>query len=73
MLNSLPQPKQTLNNESRPPSQRPILAWFDDRLFLTDPQRQKVLCEFQIRYCHNGRVLACPEIALPEVIEIQRT
>ena len=46
--------------------QKPILAWFENRLFLTDAQRQKVLCELQIRYFHNGRELLIPEIALPE-------
>lgn len=45
---------------------KPILAWFDNRLFLTDPQCQKVLCEFQIRTHHNGLALLSPEIALPE-------
>ena len=51
------------------PHQKPILAWFDNRLFLTDPQQQKVLCEFEIRIQHNGRQLHSPEIALPEVYE----
>jgi len=49
------------------PHQKPILAWFDNRLFLTDPQQQKVICEFQIRSYHNGRELLFPEIALPEL------
>ena len=53
-------------------NQKPILAWFGNQLFLTNSQ-QKVICEFQIRTHHNGRELPRPEIALPEVIEIQRT
>ena len=62
-----------IHERHQKPNQKPILAWFGNHIFLTDPQRQKVLYEYQIRYFHNGRVLACPEIALPEVIEIQRT
>ena len=53
------------------PHQKPILAWFENRLFLTDPRRQKVLCAFQVRTQHNGRELPTPEIALPEVNEPQ--
>jgi len=49
--------------------QKPILAWFENRLFLTDPQQQRVLCEFEIRSHHNGKALSSPEIALPEVNE----
>lgn len=49
------------------PHPKPILAWFDNRLFLTDPQQHKVLCEFKIRFDHNGRALLNPEIALPEL------
>ncbi len=51
------------------PHQKPILAWFDNRLFLTDPQQQKILCELQIRTHHNGRKLLSPEIALPAINE----
>ena len=47
--------------------QKPILAWFGNRLFLTNSQ-QKVICEFQIRTHHNGRELPRPEIALPELL-----
>ena len=50
-------------------NQKPILAWFDNRLFLTDPQQQKILCELQIRTHHNGRKLQSPEIALPAINE----
>ena len=53
------------------PHRKPFLAWIDNRPFLTDPQRQKVLCEFKIRTNHNGRELPSPEIALPEVYETQ--
>ena len=53
------------------PHQKPILAWLGNRLFLIDSQRQKVLCELQIRYYLNGRELLIPEIALPEVNEAQ--
>ena len=53
------------------PQQKPILAWFDNRLFLTDPCRQKVLCEFQLRAHHFGKNLPSPEIALPEVNKTQ--
>ena len=53
------------------PHQKPILAWLDNRLFLIDSQRQKVLCELQIRTHHNGRELLIPEIALPEVDKAQ--
>ena len=51
------------------PNQKLFLAWFDNRLILIDPPQQKVLCEFQVRFHHNGRELPSPEIALPEVNE----
>ncbi len=55
------------------PTKKPILILSDNRLTvtLTDPQQQKVLCEFQIITHHNGRELLVPEIALPEVNEAQ--
>ena len=55
------------------PTKKPILTWSDSRLTvtLTDPQQQKVLCEFQIVTHHNGRELLVPEIALPEMNEAQ--
>ena len=55
------------------PTNKPILSWSVDRLtaILTDPQRQKILCKFQIRTQHNGRELSVPEIALPETNETQ--
>ena len=59
--------KTIIHEPHQKPNQKPILAWSDNRLFLTDPQQQKILCEFEIRTQHNGRELQRPEIALPEL------
>jgi len=61
----------TIIHEPNQKPKKPILAWFNNRLFLTDSQRHKVLCELQIRFYHNGRELLVPEIALPETNETQ--
>ena len=39
------------------PTKKPILTWSYNRLTvtLTDPQQQKIICEYRLRFHHNGR------------------